>query len=100
MSRHWRHRTHVSSSVVFLGATALSVTLVFSNAMNGIARPFFGWVSDRIGLSTAMAIAFGLGAGSYFLLSVTGSDPWGFIFFVGMDSFAAIQAVLVMPSKA
>jgi OFA family oxalate/formate antiporter-like MFS transporter len=74
----------VADAAVVFGATALSVGLIFANVMNGVARPFFGWVSDQIGHSTTMAIAFGLGAIAYFLMTVFGSNPWGFIFFAGL----------------
>jgi OFA family oxalate/formate antiporter-like MFS transporter len=75
---------HVANIAVIGAATALSVGLIFANLMNGAARPFFGWVSDNIGHSNTMAIAFGLGAFSYFMLRTVGHNPWGFIFFVGM----------------
>ena len=35
-----------SDAAMALGATVLSVALVVDNVMNGLARPFFGWVSD------------------------------------------------------
>jgi OFA family oxalate/formate antiporter-like MFS transporter len=89
---------HVSNAVVFLSATTLSVALVFANVMNGIARPFFGWVSDHIGLWQTMAIAFGLGAASYFLLSVTGRYPWGFVFFAGMVFFCWGEIFSLFPA--
>ena len=74
----------VSNAVIFLGASALSVGLIFANVMNGVARPFFGWVSDNIGHSNTMAIAFGLGALAYYLMTVFGQNPWGFVFFAGL----------------
>jgi OFA family oxalate/formate antiporter-like MFS transporter len=89
---------HISNVVVFLSATTLSVALVFANVMNGVARPLFGWVSDHIGLWQAMAIAFGLGAASYFLLYILGSHPWGFIFFVGMVFFCWGNIFSLFPS--
>ncbi len=39
----------ISNEILFLGATTLTVALIFDNVMNGVARPFFGWVSDKIG---------------------------------------------------
>jgi OFA family oxalate/formate antiporter-like MFS transporter len=72
------------ANVMVWGTTALSVGLIFANIMDGVGRPFFGWVADRIGYTRAMAIAFGLGAASYYLLSVTGYHPLGYIFFAGM----------------
>ncbi len=89
---------HVSSTMVFLGATTLSVALIFANVMNGVARPFFGWVSDRIGLSTTMAIAFAIGAASYFLLSVTGKHPLGLVLCVGMVFFCWGEIFSLFPA--
>jgi OFA family oxalate/formate antiporter-like MFS transporter len=89
---------HISNTVVFLSATTLSVALVFANVMNGVARPLFGWVSDHIGLWQTMAIAFSLGAASYFMLYVLGSHPWGFIFFVGMVFFCWGNIFSLFPS--
>jgi OFA family oxalate/formate antiporter-like MFS transporter len=89
---------HISNVVVFLSATTLSVALVFANVMNGVARPLFGWVSDHIGLWQTMAIAFSLGAASYFLLYVLGNHPWGFIFFVGMVFFCWGNIFSLFPS--
>ena len=40
----------------------LTVALVFDNVLNGLARPFFGWVSDKIGREETMFIAFMLDA--------------------------------------
>ena len=41
--------------------TVLSVALVVDNVLNGLARPFFGWVSDQLGRELTMGIAFFLG---------------------------------------
>jgi MFS transporter, OFA family, oxalate/formate antiporter len=74
-------------NVMIWGTTALSVGLIFANIMNGVGRPLFGWVGDRVGNTPAMAIAFALGAASYYLLSVTGHHAWGYIFCAGMIFF-------------
>jgi MFS transporter, OFA family, oxalate/formate antiporter len=75
---------NVANVAVIAGASTLSVGLIFANVMNGVARPFFGWVSDQIGHSNTMAIAFGLGACAYFLMAQLGGSPWGFILLAGM----------------
>jgi OFA family oxalate/formate antiporter-like MFS transporter len=75
------------ANVIIWGATTLSVGLIFTNVMNGVGRPLFGWVGDRVGNTPAMATAFALGAASYYLLSVTGHHAWGYIFFAGMIFF-------------
>ena len=65
----------LSNTAILFGATTLSVALVVDNVMNGLARPFFGAVSDRIGREYTMALAFTLGALSYWLLALFGSQP-------------------------
>ena len=51
----------VSNTAILVGAPALSLALVVDNVMNGLTRPFFGWVSDHIGREYTMLMAFGLG---------------------------------------
>jgi OFA family oxalate/formate antiporter-like MFS transporter len=51
---------------------------------NGAARPLFGWVSDHIGREYTMALAFGLGGISYWLLGSLGTAPWAFVIFAGL----------------
>jgi MFS family permease len=40
--------------------TALVLALSLDRILNGLTRPFFGWVSDHIGRENTMFIAFGL----------------------------------------
>ena len=44
----------------------------------------FGWVSDTIGREYTMALAFGLGAVSYWLLGTLGTAPWAFVVFAAL----------------
>jgi len=74
----------VANTVILFGATALSVALIVDNVCNGAARPLFGWVSDHIGREYTMAIAFGLGAASYWLLGTMGTAPWAFVIFAAL----------------
>jgi OFA family oxalate/formate antiporter-like MFS transporter len=63
----------------FSGAV-LTLALQFNRVFDGIGRPFFGWVSDKIGRENTMAIAFLLGAVALFSLSrVGGSNPAAFV---------------------
>jgi MFS family permease len=48
------------ASVMVLGMAALPLALTVDRFTNGLTRPFFGWVSDRLGRENTMAIAFGL----------------------------------------
>jgi len=67
--------------VYFLGITlpALVLALSMNRIFDGAGRPFFGWVSDRIGREVTMAIAFMIGAGVLFLLDGYGSEPLAFV---------------------
>jgi OFA family oxalate/formate antiporter-like MFS transporter len=75
---------HVAKVVILFGGTALSVALIIDNVANGAARPLFGWVSDQIGREYTMAIAFGLGGISYWLLGAWGASPWAFVVFAAL----------------
>ncbi|MBI3698940.1 MAG: oxalate/formate MFS antiporter [Afipia sp.] len=46
------------ASVVIWGFAALPFALTIDRIMNGLTRPFFGYVSDRIGRENTMGIAF------------------------------------------
>src|SRR5450432_3592402 len=46
------------ANVVVFGLAALPLALTIDRITNGLTRPFFGWVSDRIGRENTMAIAF------------------------------------------
>jgi OFA family oxalate/formate antiporter-like MFS transporter len=75
---------NVSSVVIFAGLSTLSLAAIIDNICNGGARPLFGWVSDNIGREYTMAIAFGLGGVSYWLLGSFGHEPWGFVVFAAL----------------
>ncbi|MGC1466855.1 MAG: oxalate/formate MFS antiporter [Pseudolabrys sp.] len=72
---------NIANTVLFAGASALSVALIVDSVCNGAARPIFGWVSDNIGREYTMAIAFGFGAIAYWLLGALGTVPWLFVIF-------------------
>jgi MFS transporter, OFA family, oxalate/formate antiporter len=75
---------NVANTVLFWGATTLTVALLVDNVANGFARPLFGWISDHIGREYTMAVAFSLGAVSYWLLGSAGTAPWAFVIFAGL----------------
>jgi MFS transporter, OFA family, oxalate/formate antiporter len=75
---------HVANIALFAGVTTLSLALIVDNVANGAARPLFGWISDNIGREYTMAIAFGLGGISYWLLGALGTAPWAFVLFAGL----------------
>ena len=75
---------HVANVVLLAGTTTLTLALLVDNVANGAARPLFGWISDNIGREYTMAIAFGLGGISYWLLGAAGTAPWAFVIFAGL----------------
>jgi MFS transporter, OFA family, oxalate/formate antiporter len=88
----------IADKVVFFGVSTLSAALVIDNVMNGSARPFFGWISDRIGREYTMALAFGLGAASYWLLGALGRQPLSFVVFAGLIFFTWGEIFSLFPS--
>ncbi|MBV8838170.1 MAG: oxalate/formate MFS antiporter, partial [Alphaproteobacteria bacterium] len=75
---------NVADTIIFFGATTLTAALIIDGIANGAARPLFGWVSDHIGREYTMAIAFGIGGVSYWLLGALGGAPWGFVIFAAL----------------
>ncbi|HSY44833.1 MAG TPA: oxalate/formate MFS antiporter [Steroidobacteraceae bacterium] len=68
----------VSLFGITLAAGVFAVSL--SRIFDGIGRPFFGWLSDRIGREHTMALAFLIGAAALFTLNqIGGSNPVGFV---------------------
>jgi OFA family oxalate/formate antiporter-like MFS transporter len=77
---------------------ALTFALTIDRVLNGITRPFFGWVSDRIGRELTMFIAFGLEAVGILALYKLGSDPVAFVILTGIVFFAWGEIYSLFPS--
>ncbi len=88
----------ISNTAIFFGASTLSLALITNNVLNGFARPFFGALSDRIGREKTMALAFTLGAISYWLLAVAGQTPWAFVLCAGLIFFTWGEIFSLFPS--
>ena len=58
---------------------ALVFALALNRIFDGIGRPFFGWLSDRIGREYTMALAFVIGAIALFTLGQVGTNPSAFV---------------------
>jgi MFS transporter, OFA family, oxalate/formate antiporter len=69
------------SPVELLGLVmpALVFALSLNRILDGIGRPFFGWLSDRIGRENTMALAFLIGAAALFVLSRAATTPAVFV---------------------
>jgi len=73
---------------LFGGFTVLTLTLSLNQVLNGSARPFFGWVSDRIGRYDTMAIVFVMEAIAITLLTLVVARPFWFIVISALMFFA------------
>jgi OFA family oxalate/formate antiporter-like MFS transporter len=92
----------IDSVAVTIGVTmpALTFALTIDRVLNGLTRPFFGWVSDHIGRENTMFIAFGLeGLGIYFLY-LLGANPFWFVVLSGLVFFAWGEIYSLFPSTA
>ena len=73
---------------LFGGFTVLTLTLSVNQVLNGSARPFFGWVSDRIGRYDTMAIVFVMEAIAITALTLVVARPFWFIVISALMFFA------------
>jgi OFA family oxalate/formate antiporter-like MFS transporter len=86
--------------IFFITATTLSAALVIDNILNGLARPFFGWISDIIGRENTMGIVFALGALAYWGLGAFGHTPYMFILLAGLIFFTWGEIFSLFPAIA
>jgi OFA family oxalate/formate antiporter-like MFS transporter len=81
-----------------IGGTVLTLALVVDNVLNGLARPFFGWISDRIGREPTMFIAFSLAAVAIWSLWFLGHDPLWFVITGGLIYFTWGEIYSLFPA--
>jgi MFS transporter, OFA family, oxalate/formate antiporter len=85
-------------SLIGLTLPALTFALSIDRVLNGICRPFFGWVSDLIGRENTMFIAFLVeGLGIYALLQFA-NQPLYFVLLSGMVFFAWGEIYSLFPA--
>jgi len=89
-----------SVPVTILGLTlpALTFALALDRALNGLTRPFFGWISDHIGRENTMFIAFLLEALAVFGLLTFAHDPLLFVVLSGLVFFAWGEIYALFPA--
>jgi OFA family oxalate/formate antiporter-like MFS transporter len=88
----------VPVDIMGLVLPALTFALAMDRVLNGITRPFFGWVSDRIGRELTMFIAFGLESFGILMLYHFGRDPVAFVVLTGVVFFAWGEIYSLFPS--
>jgi OFA family oxalate/formate antiporter-like MFS transporter len=85
-------------SLVGITLPALTFALTIDRVLNGICRPFFGWVSDQIGRENTMFIAFFFeGVGIYALLYFA-NNPMLFVILSGLVFFAWGEIYSLFPA--
>ena len=86
------------ADVLVLGLAALPFALTVDRLLNGFTRPFFGWVSDRIGRENTMGLAFGLEAAAILLLLLFSRDAPAFVVLSGLVFFGWGEIFSLFPS--
>jgi len=85
-------------SLIGITLPALTFALTIDRVLNGVCRPFFGWVSDQIGRENTMFIAFLLeGIGIYALLYFA-NNPVLFVILSGVVFFAWGEIYSLFPA--
>jgi MFS family permease len=87
----------MANAVVF-GLPLLPLALSVDRVMNGLTRPFFGWLSDHIGRENTMVIAFTLEGAAMTLWLLTRSHPVLFVILSGVVLFGWGEIFSLFPS--
>ncbi|WP_045834522.1 oxalate/formate MFS antiporter [Hyphomicrobium sp. 99] len=88
----------VPVSLIGITLPALTFALSLDRILNGLTRPFFGWVSDKIGRETTMFIAFGIEGVGILALGHYGQDPFMFVLLTGLVFFAWGEIYSLFPA--
>ena len=91
-------REYKVAEVLVLGMAALPLSLTLSRVTNGLTRPFFGWVSDRIGREMTMFLAFSLEAVAILILFAFIDQPALFVVLTGLVFFGWGEIFSLFPS--
>ena len=70
------------TAIPVLAFLTLTLAQDVGRVVNGLTRPFFGWISDSFGRENTMAVAFGLFAVSIVLMATMGRNPLIFVLMI------------------
>ncbi|KAA0125703.1 MFS transporter, OFA family, oxalate/formate antiporter [Methylobacterium sp. UNC378MF] len=86
--------------VSLLGITlpALTFAATLDRVLNGVTRPFFGWVSDHIGRENTMFLSFAIEGLGIYALSQFGQNPIAFVLLTGLVFFAWGEIYSLFPA--
>ncbi len=88
----------VDKTVIALGLTAIVLAIQIDRILNGVTRPFWGWVSDHIGRENTMFIAFGLQALTIIALLQFITQPVMFVVLSGLAFFSWGEIFSLFPA--
>jgi len=88
----------VPVSLIGITLPALTFALSLDRILNGLCRPFFGWVSDHIGREKTMALAFSLEAVAILVLFAFIDQPAMFVVLTGLVFFGWGEIFSLFPS--
>jgi OFA family oxalate/formate antiporter-like MFS transporter len=77
---------------------ALVFALSADRLVNGLCRPFWGWVSDHIGREMTMTVAFGLEAIAIYVLLRFAANPLMFVVFSAFTFFGWGEIFSLFPA--
>src|ERR1700723_3496013 len=86
------------AGVMVFGLAALPLALTIDRLTNGLTRPFFGWVSDKIGRENTMGIAFLMEAAAVTLMVMFRNDALVFVILSGVVFFGWGEIFSLFPS--
>jgi OFA family oxalate/formate antiporter-like MFS transporter len=86
------------ADTILWGLPLLPLALSVDRVTNGATRPFFGWVSDRIGRENTMVIAFALEAVAMTLWLLLRDHPVLFVMLSGLVFFGWGEIFSLFPS--
>lgn len=92
------HLDTVPVTLIGITLPALTFALTIDRVLNGLTRPFFGWVSDLLGRENTMFIAFLLEGIGIWALYVYGQNPLGFVLLSGIVFFAWGEIYSLFPA--
>ena len=87
----------IANATVF-GMAALPLAMTLDRLTNGLTRPFFGWISDRIGRENTMLIAFAVEGVAMTVWFVTRENAVLFVLLSGVVFFGWGEIFSLFPS--
>jgi len=88
----------VDKVIIAWGMSALVLAIQLNRIVNGITRPFWGWISDRIGRENAMFLAFTIEGIAVWALLQTITRPVLFVLLSSVVFFAWGEIFSLFPA--